>query len=890
MKFNSTKIFLFLISPLLIIFFVLNSCSKEIKSKEIKSKIQASKLSHAQEMPFKSTWKTENNRTWIGDSFWSTPLEYWRINEGRVEFIGDLKGETFSPLKSSLYYIEGEVQEKGKVNINLSFGASKKMGCIALSLGLKNDSGDYRGTILRPQEGIIVQIDLKNQVLILGSKKVPFKEKSAKFFLEASINNHASKNKSSLKITLYNLNKSTALASLEEEYSSKDLSGMLSLNVFKERKPSDTLFWFEDFEVSGSGFLGDKSRNFGPIYWAMHTLSKDILKMTVQMAPIGKKDNQSVHLSLKEEDGSWKRVQTKKIRPRSFTTTFEVRDWDSTATKDYRVEYELLNNKYKKTSHFYKGKIRKEPINKRKIKLASLNCYKDYLFPNASLVDSLKNQDPDLLFFAGDQLYEDAGEYSIIRVFESDSNNMPKIEMSIKNYLGKLAFWGWTFREVMKNVPTICLPDDHDVYQGNIWGEGGKALDNIKYHEKGGFAQHSLFVIAVQDTLFSHHPAPFDPRPIKGGIQVTYGDFVYGRISFGIIEDRKFKSGPQGKVDYWHDEEDRKSRPDHVQTSQDGKFDPKDVDIAGLTLLGDRQLKFLKQWAGNWKGVDMKCLLSQTIFCNLATLHGSRATRLLADLDSNGWPQAGRKKALKEIRKSFAIHLAGDQHLPTIVQYGLEDFNDANFVFVAPAITTGYPRRLIFDKYTKVNKLYSSKNTGEIYDGFNNLMTVHAIGNPTSEMAHRKPNTKKIHKLSYNKIKELENDYSSGYGIVVFDKKNKTYTVNSYGLFSDKKQMKGWPLTIKMEDNYNKKSNLSLGKISISGLKNTTAVVKVINEKNDELVYALRLRKNTFLTKVFEKNTSYTLIVEDPDLEEKRKVFKNLKPKKNNKETIKVNL
>ena len=52
---------------------------------------------------------------------------------------------------------------------------------------------------------------------------------------------------------------------------------------------------------------------------------------------------------------------------------------------------------------------------------------------------------------------------------------------------------------------------------------------------------------------------------------------IYGRVGFAILEDRKFKSGPEGKVNYW------KGRPDHVN---DPEFDPSSVDKEGLVLLG----------------------------------------------------------------------------------------------------------------------------------------------------------------------------------------------------------------------------------------------------------------------------------------------------------------
>ena len=76
----------------------------------------------------------------------------------------------------------------------------------------------------------------------------------------------------------------------------------------------------------------------------------------------------------------------------------------------------------------------------------------------------------------------------------------------------------------------------------------------------------------------------------------------------------------------------------------------------------------------------MKAVISQTIFANVATLprgtlSGAVTPTLkvmapgeyaegelrVQDHDSNGWPQSGRNKALRAMRKGFAIHIAGDQ-------------------------------------------------------------------------------------------------------------------------------------------------------------------------------------------------------------------------------------
>ena len=66
-----------------------------------------------------------------------------------------------------------------------------------------------------------------------------------------------------------------------------------------------------------------------------------------------------------------------------------------------------------------------------------------------------------MLYFSGDQLYEGHGGFGIIR---------EPADPAILNYLRKFYQFGWAFREAMRNAPTLCIPDDHDVFQGNIWG------------------------------------------------------------------------------------------------------------------------------------------------------------------------------------------------------------------------------------------------------------------------------------------------------------------------------------------------------------------------------------------------------------------------------------
>ncbi|NIR43692.1 MAG: hypothetical protein GWM93_16525, partial [Gemmatimonadetes bacterium] len=43
------------------------------------------------------------------------------------------------------------------------------------------------------------------------------------------------------------------------------------------------------------------------------------------------------------------------------------------------------------------------------------------------------------------------------------------LEHPFLDYLYKWYLWCWAFRELTAEIPTVTIPDDHDVYQGNLW-------------------------------------------------------------------------------------------------------------------------------------------------------------------------------------------------------------------------------------------------------------------------------------------------------------------------------------------------------------------------------------------------------------------------------------
>ena len=269
-------------------------------------------------------------------------------------------------------------------------------------------------------------------------------------------------------------------------------------------------------------------------------------------------------------------------------------------------------------------------------------------------------------------------------------------------------------------------------------------------------------------------------------------------------------------------------------------------------MLGDRQLKFLSDWAADWRGADMKMALSQTVFANMATHHGAGLQYLLADLDSNGWPQTGRNEALSLLRKGFAFHLCGDQHLATIVHHGIDRHGDGPWSFAVPSIANFYPR-MWFPKAEGKNQPADSPTwMGDHLDGLKNRVTVYAATNPGKEMGHEPAD---LH------------DKMPGYGIVKLNKHQRTITMECWPRFADPAnpnhgQYEGWPKTIKQTDNYARRAVAYLPAIKVQGL--TDPVVQVIDQAKSEIVYTIRIKGSSLRPKVF-KHGYYTIRVGDPD-------------------------
>ncbi len=521
------------------------------------------------------------------------------------------------------------------------------------------------------------------------------------------------------------------------------------------------------------------------VAFALYTHDRGVLKLSAQLYPLKPDETRTVRLEF-EQGGQWREVARREVVEPGWSAHFRVDHWDNTKDVRYRVRHGDAAE--------FTGRIRHDPIEKDVIVVGNLSCNSSRTpGPRPQIVENLKRQDPDLLFFAGDQSYHHT-----------------------EHTYGWIEF-GVQFRDILRDRPVITIPDDHDVGQANIWGENGKKA-TTPAGPSGGYFYPPEYVNMVQRCQTWHLPDPYDATPIERGITVYYTNLHVGGIDFAILEDRKFKSGPEGKIPKMG------PRPDHIN---DPNYDRKGVDLPGLKLLGDRQLAFLNAWGQDWTAAEMKCVLSQTAFCGAVHLHGTPDNRLLADLDSNAWPQTGRNLALREIRRAWAPHLCGDQHLSVFVKHGIDRPGDGPYAFTSPAIVN-----TIYGRWWHPLSEKSGSNavpnsplpwTGDYLDGLGNHIRMMAYANP--------------------KDRQDELQRADGYGVVRFDKRHRTITFESWPRFcdatkGDSEQFPGWPLTVNMDANDGREPIGWLPSLRIEGAERP--VVQIV-DPDGEVLYTVRV-------------------------------------------------
>lgn len=558
------------------------------------------------------------------------------------------------------------------------------------------------------------------------------------------------------------------------------------------------------------------------ICFAMYTVHRGVLKLTAQLYPVPSGIERDVYLDVKR-GGSWKQVAQEKAAEQGWVATFRVEKWDSSYDVPYRVRHGRVAE--------YEGTIRKDPASKETIVVAvfsgnAMPSGDGAEIPKADILANIKKLKPDLLFFAGGQV------------------------CAHENHLGHWLRFGREFGEVLRHCPSVCLPDASDVGQESLWGAGGKKSGKAS-GEDGGYYRSAEYVREVERAQAGHLPDPHDRSSLDRGIGMYHTALTVGRVSFAIVDGRKFKSAPAGVAP------GQGPRSWLVTTNA---FDADALDVSGAELLGERQLKFLRDWGADWADCDMKAVLTQAAFCGGAHLYGGRDRRVYADLDSNGWPRSGRDRALDAMRAAFAVHIAGGGRPGAVFHHGIDEWGDAGYSFsVPPMANTGLcwwapeiPGKNVVQG--------GGGSEGKFLDGFGNRMTLEAVANPSGE-PHDGGLTAR----------------GAGFGVVKFHKPAREVTFECWPRDVDigsrnAQQYPGWPITVRQEENNRRRPTGQLGALTVKGAEDP--VVQVLDDASGEILYTLRIKGTTYRLGVF-RDGPHTVNVIAGD---KRKSFPGVMP------------
>jgi alkaline phosphatase D len=849
------------------------------------------------ENAFELSFADSPDRTWIGPEFYANRMLDWELRDGRLQ---SMEGRRAKPMRTVHLLTRYLGEEDGSLNMSVVTGPVNTPDMLSDStwagflIGAGGAEVDYRISALvhhwpAPGGGLFVGIDGSGHITVRDNEN-PDARRAARAdftssdwppiepaesrgkvleFGEIGLRVMATPNEGtySMVVEAYdpegeedNVLSHSVYTGLDSKY----FTGTLAVVSHASPSSEGAGYWFDNWKIEGTKVIKDESRAFGPVLGIQYTLSGGILKMTAQMGPLGADDSKVAELLI-QQNGSWKTVAKGDLNNNGYTIGFRVEDWAEESDVPFRVMYSLWEGALPVT-HFYDGTIH-SAIKGDDFVLAAMNCqhiaggdgswtHNNFWWPHADMAEAVAYHKADMYFFAGDQIYE-SGLAGIVRA---------PADTAILDYLYHWNRFLWAFGDLTRHRPTVSIPDDHDVYHGNVWGAGGKSAEGpySPASDNGGYIEPAEFVNAVHRTQSSHLPDPFDPTPIEQGISVYYTNMEFGGVSFGIVADRMFKSAPRTLL------------PD-AQVNNGWPSNPnwdaaKSGDHPDAVLLGDRQHEFTDYWAKNWgPSTWMKVFLSQTLFANVATIpegdmNGSVIPGLAIpppgeivtgykkamDMDSNAWPQTGRNRVVSDIRRARAFHVAGDQHLGSVVRYGKDAFQDAGYGFVVPSIANIWPRRWFPPEVSPTRDPSKSWYTGDHLDGFGNHMTVLAVANPVD---------------SGHEPSALY-DRTPGYGIIRMNKKTRDVVFEAWPRWVDPsvegaQPYADWPIEFNQEDGDGRTPESYL--VTLEYPEGLAPAISVTDAVSREHIYTIRPSGTSYQPPVYDASRDYEMSLTYPD-------------------------
>lgn len=748
----------------------------------------------------------QETRPWIGPDFWANPMEDWVLEKGRA-------CNTHSGGDRNLALLTAEVTDApGTLLLEANYeplGKAGDEGFIGFQLGLNGAFDDYRDSaisgsgfavgiagdgrffmgdkssaepLLSPHLGAL-RLSLSARpaadgLYVLELTATPLKEGGeARRFVHEGM--HPSWLPGLVAFTVSSKEPATTLIGQPRPHRAPPIA---------QQRDGDWRFAISGFSLTGSKIEAHPERAFGPVLWTQHSVHEGTLVLTAQFMPVDAPEE--ARLEIRGE-----LVATAAIDPKARLARFVVKNFDASTPAAYRVKWR---------DSAFDGTLAALPLERDSLRVAALSCNGSMGFPHNPLVQNVSDHNPDLIAFLGDQLYEAVGGYGVL--FGPADNTIYDDRVTLC-YLRKYYMHGWSWGPLLSRIPSVTIPDDHDVFHGNYWGAGGKLADRsvdsgATAQDSGGYKLSAGSVNAVHRTQTGNLPSPSDAAPSLNGISAYFTRWNYAGIDMAILSDRQFKSAPKELlpeaqiINGWP-----QNREFQFPDLQDARV----FDVEGASLLGERQEKFLAEWAGTPAPASRwRLVFSQSPFASGHTLPADAFSdnvvpglpvlkpgdyppndTIKVDFDGNGWPQSRRDFIVREITRAGALHIAGDQHLGMTGQYGLEAHDIGAWWLATPAIANVWPRRWLPSTGGENRREGDPKYTGQFLDGFHNRITVHAVSNPFAT-GHEPA---RLH------------DRSVGYALLTLDRKTGHIIMENWPYLAgpnamDKKPYPGWPITI----------------------------------------------------------------------------------------------
>jgi hypothetical protein len=686
---------------------------------------------------------TDRTRTWLGPPLWANRLQDWRLHGGRLECVaasGPMRTRTVAVLTREL--VAGDLP--GRIGVRTGLLAAGE-GFSGFLVGAGAGRLDHRAAALvqgasgqgggvlctYEADGSVGFRDHTDEARQFAYAPIPGTVRSGPARPRAVdedvelVLELAPRGRGRFRLRLEARDRAGAplAAARLDGVDGAALVGGIALVSSSREAVGGARHWFAGLGAAGAKLARRPERAEGPILGTLYSLNRTVLKLTAQLFPIGDTDPRELRLQLGPRGGGdgWEDAATAPVGP-GLAAVFRLTGWDGAAARRYRVRWAAGTDQ----EQAFEGAVHhRQPV----------------LPPRRAGRG------------AGPAATPPAGRRRrpVLRAPAHHPRAGPRARAGHAVPLVPVAV----------GVPR---PD-----QGGPHGGAGRRPRRLppqpvgqrrrararrrlppgRLHAPGRLRQPGPAGPARPQ------PRPHDPAPVAQGIGVSFGAFRYGGVGFALVEDRKFKTGDK-------DNRDPAGR----------RYD--------LTILGDRQERFLAEWAAADPG-GPKIVFSQTLWGCLQTDERGRA-QFDSDADA---AVAARRTALELVGRAGALLCSGDQHLASLVRHGLDGFDDGPVQFVAPAAGSAWQRW--FEPAGGLPNPGGTANTGDFTDAYGNRMRVLAVANPRlTKAAFRAAKRGRNAELGDRRRKR------EGYGLVRVDKAARQFVIECWP-WDGGPQFEGWP-------------------------------------------------------------------------------------------------